>query len=258
MNEIQNIVLIGAGNVATHLGLAIQKTGRRIVQVYSRTESSAKQLGGKLKTHYTDALEEINPEADLYIVSVSDSALKVLSIRLNLNEQLIVHTSGSVSMDVLRNSSLNYGVLYPLQTFSKSREVEIFETPICVEANTNKNLEKLKGLAADLSKKVVEINSEQRKLLHLSAVFACNFTNFMYSIADKVLSEHNLDFNLLRPLILETALKVQQVSPAEAQTGPAVRREERIITEHLALLKNSPELQKIYRLLSERIKGIRE
>jgi len=119
MNEIQNIVLIGAGNVATHLGLAIQKTGRRIVQVYSRTESSAKQLGGKLKTHYTDALEEINPEADLYIVSVSDSALKVLSIRLNLNEQLIVHTSGSVSMDVLRNSSLNYGVLYPLQTFSK-------------------------------------------------------------------------------------------------------------------------------------------
>jgi len=258
LNEIQNIVLIGAGNVATHFGIAIQKTGRQILQVYSRTESSAKQLAEKLNTDYTHDLEKINREADLYIISVSDSATGVMAVKLRLNDRMIVHTSGSISMEILRKCSGSFGVLYPLQTFSKSREVDFSTVPICIEANTNENLKKLKELGEDISRKVVEIDSEHRKILHLAAVFACNFSNFMYRIADKLLSENNSEFELLRPLILETAMKVQEMSPKDAQTGPAIRNDERIIIDHFKMLKNYPELKSIYRILSEGIKGIRE
>ena len=254
MNGIQNIVLVGAGNVATHLGLAIQKTGRQVVQVYSRTEENARLLSEKLQADFSVDLKTIYPDADIYIVSVTDDAIGEITNSLRLNGKIIVHSSGSVSMDVLRNCSDNFGVIYPLQTFSKTREIDLSKVPLCIEANSKENLQLLEHFVKDLSQKVVEVDSEKRKILHLAAVFASNFPNFMFTIADKILTENKLDFDLLRPLILETALKVQQMNPEKAQTGPATRGDERIIGQHIKLLNSFPELQKIYTILSKEIK----
>jgi predicted short-subunit dehydrogenase-like oxidoreductase (DUF2520 family) len=255
LHGIQNIVLIGAGNVATHLGLAIQKTGRRIVQVYSRTEENARLLSGKLHADFTVDLKTINPDADLNIVSVTDDAIAKIVESLRLNGKLIVHTSGSVSMDVLDNCSKNFGVLYPLQTFSKTREIDLSTVPLCIEANSKDNLQLLEHFAKEISHKVVEVDSEKRKILHLAAVFASNFPNFMFTITDKILTDNKLDFDLLRPLILETAMKVQKMKPGEAQTGPASRGDEEILKKHIRLLREYPEYWKIYNILSEGIRG---
>jgi predicted short-subunit dehydrogenase-like oxidoreductase (DUF2520 family) len=257
LNEIQNIVIIGAGNVATHLGLAILKTGRRIVQVYSRSEENARLLAGKLHSDFSVDLKAIYPEADLYIVSVADDAVGEITKSLRLKGKLIVHTSGSVSMDVLRSCSENYGVLYPLQTFSKTREIDLSTVPLCIEANSNDNLQLLELFAKGLSQKVIEVDSEKRKILHLAAVFASNFPNFMFTIAEKILAENKFDFELLRPLILESAMKVQTMNLEEAQTGPAQRGDEAIIMKHVKLLKNYPEFRVIYKMLSDGISGKR-
>jgi predicted short-subunit dehydrogenase-like oxidoreductase (DUF2520 family) len=254
LNEIQNIVLIGTGNVATHMGLAIQKIDRRIVQVYSRTEASAMNLAGILKTEFTCDTDDINPEADLYILSLTDDAVSEIGGRLNVGQQLVVHTSGSLPMDILRKSSENVGVLYPLQTFSKSRSVDFNKVPLCIEANSKDNLHLLEQFAKELSQKVVETDSEKRKILHLAAVFACNFPNFMYSIAGQILADKSLNFELLRPLILETALKVQELKPDEAQTGPASRGDKVILRKHNELLREYPDYREIYKKLSEAIR----
>ncbi len=158
-------------------------------------------------------LQDIVPEADLYIISVADNALDELISQLYLNDKLVVHTSGSVQMDVLKKASRNYGVFYPLQTFSKSKDVEFRSIPICLEANKDANLHKLTELAKRISENVQVIDSEQRKKLHLAAVFACNFPNFMYSIAEEITRQANIDFEILRPLIKETAEKVMQINP---------------------------------------------
>jgi predicted short-subunit dehydrogenase-like oxidoreductase (DUF2520 family) len=257
LNEIRNIVLIGAGNVATHLGLAIQKTGRRIVQVYSRTEENARLLSGKLHADFTVDLKTIYPDAGLYIVSVTDDVVEKIAGSLHLSGKLIVHTSGSVTMDVLGNCSENFGVLYPLQTFTKTREIDFSTVPLCIEANSKDNLELLEHFAKELSHKVVEADSEKRKILHLAAVFANNFPNFMYTVADQILSDNNLDFDLLRPLILETALKAQELKPEEAQTGPARRGDDKILMDHARLLKEYSEYRRIYKMLSDGIRGNR-
>jgi predicted short-subunit dehydrogenase-like oxidoreductase (DUF2520 family) len=255
LQGIQHIVLIGAGNVATHLGLAIQKTGRRIVQVYSRTEENVRLLSGMLHADFTIDLKTIYQNADLYIVSVADDAIKTIAGSLHLNGKMIVHTSGSVSMDVLGNCSDNFGVLYPLQTFSKSRAIDLLTVPFCIEANSKDNLELLEHFAKELSQKVVEVDSEKRKILHLAAVFASNFPNFMYTVADQIISDKNLDFDLLRPLIMETAMKVQELKSEEAQTGPASRGDKAIIMKHVELLEAYPEYKEIYKILSNGIRG---
>ncbi len=211
------------------------------------------KLAEKLNSAYTSDLGKINRDGDLYIVSVADDAVGKVAAKLGMLNGMVIHTSGSVAMEVLRESSANYGILYPLQTFSKSRKADFSNIPFCVEANSNENLQKLKGLAESLSGNVVEIDSDQRKILHLAAVFACNFTNYMYGAADDILKGSNLDFDLLRPLIMETAMKVQQMNPEVAQTGPAMRGDKRIMKEHIELLEKYPEYRKIYEILSERI-----
>jgi predicted short-subunit dehydrogenase-like oxidoreductase (DUF2520 family) len=257
LNEIQNIVLIGAGNVATHLGLAIQKTGRSILQVYSRTKASAMQLANLLNTEFTCDPEAINREADLFILSVTDDAIREIVGKLNLGQKMVVHTSGSISMDVLWKCSENFGILYPLQTFSKSRSVDFNSVPLCVEANSKDNLHLLEHFAKELSRKVVEVDSEKRKILHLAAVFACNFPNFMYNVADQILADKGLNFELLRPLILETAMKVQELKPDEAQTGPASRGDKMILQKHDELLREYPDYREIYKKLSEAIRKLK-
>jgi predicted short-subunit dehydrogenase-like oxidoreductase (DUF2520 family) len=251
--EFQNIVFIGAGNVATHLAMAFMQAGRRIVQVYSRTEQSARQLAEDLHTDFTTDLNKLNQSADLYIISLTDEATQEFAEKLKLLSKPVVHTSGSLPMDLLRGISDNYGVLYPLQTFSKRRKVNFKEIPICVEANSTLMQQKLHQLASEISDHITEVDSERRKLLHLAAVFACNFPNYMYFLAGKIAEEGGFDFNILRPLIEETAGKVLKESPAEVQTGPAIRGDRAVMDMHMEGLKDKPALREIYALISREI-----
>ncbi|MFY9153314.1 MAG: DUF2520 domain-containing protein [Prolixibacteraceae bacterium] len=251
---IKNTVIIGAGNLATQLALSLQEKAVPVRQIYSRTIESARELAEKVNADFTNDLSQIYPDADLYVIAVKDSAIQEVLENLSLDENsLIVHTAGSVSMQVLDGFSLNYGVFYPLQTFSKVRKVDFSVIPICIEANHPWSLVKLQELAAILSGTVRQINSEERKTLHLAAVFANNFVNHFYAVSANILQDKHLNFDLLKPLILETAEKVQSLQPVDAQTGPAQRNDEAVINAQLNLLQDRPEFQKIYSFVTESI-----
>lgn len=257
MVESKRVVLIGAGNVATHLGVALQKAGHEVAQVYSRTEASASTLAGRLNVPYTADLSQLSEEADLYIVSVKDDVLSSLLpiVVKGKGKALFVHTAGSMPMNVWEGIAPRYGVLYPMQTFSKQREVDFATVSFFVEANNRVDLEMLKGLASSLGSKVYEADSRQRMSLHVAAVFACNFANHMYALSASILKKYGMPFESMLPLIDETARKVHQLEPEKAQTGPAVRRDTNVMGKHLELLADEPEWREIYRLISESIAG---
>ena len=247
------IAFIGAGNVATHLSNELKKCGHEMVQVYSRTEESAKQLADSLHTTFTTYTETITKEADIYIVALKDSAVDQVLSKIGFGDKLLVHCSGSLPMSVLSQYAKNYGVFYPLQTFSKNRKVDFKQIPIFVEASSAENLSILEELANEVSESDTILNSEKRKSLHIAAVFACNFANHCYAMAAKYLETKELQFEILRPLIMETAQKVQELHPKEAQTGPAIRFDENIINSHLSELKEMPDLQELYNSISKSI-----
>ncbi|GHT79579.1 hypothetical protein AGMMS50262_23440 [Bacteroidia bacterium] len=255
MSRLTNsVVLVGAGNVATHLGLALRANGFSVEQVYSRTIASAETLGKQLNASYTDRLDELYCEADWYILSVKDDVLPEIIEKMPTVSGWIVHTSGSVSIDVFAGSKwARYGVLYPLQTFSKNRKIDFSNIPVFIEASSPEAESELKKMAQSFTNTVIHLNSEKRKYLHLSAVFACNFTNHLYALASEILDEQQLSWELLLPLIRETADKIEALSQEEAQTGPAARNDKAIMEKHLQLLENSPDKQLLYRLLSESI-----
>lgn len=248
-----NIVMLGAGNVATHLSKALQKKGFSIVQVYSRTDASAKALAELLNAPYTTKTDDINSEADIYIYTLKDNALEEIIHKINLPDAIHIHTAGSVNIDVFEGRAKHFGVIYPMQTFSKSKEVNFENIALMVEANTAETTDTLFSIAQQLSNRCYKTDSEQRKKIHLSAVFACNFTNYMYTIAEELLNETNAPFDILQPLIAETAEKIKYLSPAKAQTGPAVRYDTVIIEKHLKMLENRPELQQLYKEISKLI-----
>lgn len=249
------IVFIGAGNLAVNLAKALYRKGFRIVQVYSRTEESARALAQEVEAGFTTSLEEVDTSARLYIVSLKDSAFSELlpAIVAGKRDALMVHTAGSLPMSIWEGYADNYGVFYPMQTFSKSREVEFDEIPFFIEASTPANTELLKAIAGTLSERVYEVDSEQRKSLHLAAVFTCNFTNHMYVLAAKLLEKYGLPFDVMLPLLDETARKVHELAPKDAQTGPAVRYDKNVIDKHLDMLADEPEMQKLYELISRSI-----
>lgn len=249
---IERIVLIGAGNLASQLGKSLKVAGSHIVQVYSRTEKSARELAGILECSFTCDLTSLI-ECDLVIVAVKDDAIETVLKRLAVSRSILVHTAGSIPMSMLNAYSKNIGVFYPLQTFSKERDVDFSSIPICLEASSPKVFDLLQELAAKISDVVKSVNSEERKNLHLAAVFTCNFVNHFYHLGDLLLQEKGLDFDLLKPLIQETAQKVLSMKPLDAQTGPAIRFDETIINKHLDLLTDEPELKKIYSFVSESI-----
>jgi predicted short-subunit dehydrogenase-like oxidoreductase (DUF2520 family) len=248
-------VFIGAGNLATNLAKALYRNGFRILQVYSRTELSARTLAEAVQADYTTRLHELSTDASLYIVSLTDSAFIELlpEIITGKEHAFWVHTAGSIPISVWEGYVERYGVLYPLQTFSKQREVDFRNIPFFIEAAGREDTEYLKSLATILSDKVYEANSEQRKTLHLAAVFACNFVNHLYALSAGLLEKHHFPFDVLLPLIDETARKVHELPPKCAQTGPAVRYDKRVINKHLSMLTGEPEVREIYRLLSESI-----
>lgn len=253
MNNLSGykVVFIGAGNLATQLSLAFQQSGCSILQVYSKTEVSASALGKKLKVPYTTSLSDINLEADFYIISVKDYAIAECIRYLQHINGLLVHTAGSVPISVFSGFTSRAGVLYPLQTFSKNRMVCFQEIPFFIEAFEKEDEKKLCQLVSLVSGNINIMSSEKRKYLHLAAVFACNFTNHMYNLSSQILEEQGVIFDYLQPLIKETAAKVQEISPDNAQTGPAVRYDKSIIDKHLELL--SDDKKEIYELISRSI-----
>ena len=244
------ISLIGAGNLATRLGIALEKAGHEFVQVYSRTEASAQILADLLGAEAVERPESLLSDASLYICALKDDALPEILKKVEVGDGILVHTAGSLSLNVLKPFTAKTGVFYPLQTFSKEREVDFSTIPVFVESSDKVVLYILRQLAADLGSEVYEINSEQRLKLHLSAVFACNFTNYLYTVSSDLLAEQNIPFEVLKPLILETAAKVQSNAPANVQTGPAVRFDKAVMDKHLALLEKYPAWKALYKELS--------
>ena len=246
------IVFIGAGNLATRLSLAMQRVGMQIGQVYSHTEASARQLATRLGCPWTNDLSALQEDGDLYVFSLKDTVLSDVISKVKPNNGLWVHTAGSMPMSVFEGYAQRFGVLYPLQTFSKGRNVNFDVIPIFLEANTDKNADYLKNIASALSENVRFMSSEKRRSLHLAAVFACNFTNHIYTLSYKLLENESIPADVLLPLIDETVSKIHSMPPAVAQTGPAIRYDENVINKHLAML-DDPDMQAIYRLLSQSI-----
>lgn len=257
VNFKKSFVFFGAGNLATHLASALQSSGHTILQIYSRTKESAKTLADKLNTNYTTDLNQITNTADIYVLALRDNVIEEILNKYDFTGKFAVHTSGSVNINIFKNHTKNYGVFYPLQTFSKLREVNFNNIPICIEANNKNNEKVLIQTGRQISNDVQLINSEQRKHLHIAAIFACNFVNNMYVISDEILRKNNISFDILKPLIIETAEKILKNKPIDVQTGPAVRNDQNLIKNHIDLLSYSPLFQKIYNFVSKNIKEIK-
>jgi predicted short-subunit dehydrogenase-like oxidoreductase (DUF2520 family) len=247
------VIIIGSGNVAQHLIVAFQNSQNMgteidLIQVFSRQKESISHLLDLDKI--TDDLATLE-EADLYIIAVSDDAIADVSSQLPFKNRLVVHTSGSISLDALDNDNRK-GVFYPLQTFTKNKDVDFKAIPICLESENATDFQLLEKVAKMISDKVFAINSEQRKALHVAAVFVNNFTNHLYQIGSEICQENQVPFEILKPLIAETAQKIMVLSPEEAQTGPAKRNDTTTIEAHEAFLSDENHL-KIYKTLTQSI-----
>lgn len=244
------VSIIGSGNVAQHLIQAFQLNSQiELVQVLARDlKNVAHQDSNRITSDYTQL-----QEADLYIIAVSDGAITEVSSALPFENRLIAHTSGTVGLDGL-NSKNRQAVFYPLQTFSKDKPIDFKSVPICLEAENENDLQILKQLAHSISNAVYEINSEQRKALHVAAVFVNNFTNYLYQLGNEICIENHVPFDILKPLILETAEKLLTLSPKEAQTGPAKRNDVSTIEAHESFLSNENQ-STIYKILTQSIQN---
>ena len=247
------ICLIGAGNLATQLGIVLFEKGHQIVQIWSRTSKSAAELASKLNCPYTTETSSIISETDIYILAINDTAIESILTQRSWGNTLVVHTAGSTPMSILAPYCKNFGVFYPFQTFTIAKKVDFGQVPVCIEANTSQNLEILNELAKSISQNIRFFDSAQRQQIHLAAVFACNFVNHFYAIGKELLNEKGIDFEILRPLILETASKVIYQSPESSQTGPAIRNDKAVMEKHMTLLANHPDLKNFYSQISEHI-----
>ena len=238
--------------MASCMGPRLKEAGHTIAGVYSRTLQNAHQLATVLGAPAIDSLEQL-PDADIYLTMLTDDALINLApaIVKGRENALFIHTAGSVSAQVWKDAGASrYGVMYAMQTFSKGAVIDWPQVPVFVEGSSDAEQETIKTLAHDLSGNVSVLSSDGRKKLHIAAVFACNFANHMYTISERLLESEGVPFSVMLPLVRETARKVETMSPASAQTGPAVRGDRKVIDEHLQLLKDCPEYAELYRLIS--------
>ncbi|MDB5196437.1 MAG: hypothetical protein JWP88_808 [Flaviaesturariibacter sp.] len=247
-----DIVIIGTGNTATVLGKKLKAGGHRIVQVFGRDAKEASSLAYKLGTESTNYWSVVNREADIYLLAVSDIAIEELLQELQLGEKTIVHTAAAVSKEILKDTAKHYGVFYPLQSLKKSA-AHLPEIPIIIDASDAQTLDLLENLGQTISGKVVEGDDAYRLKLHLAAVFCNNFTNHLYALMQEYCEKKGIDFKLLIPLIQETAMRLDEMPPSQAQTGPAVRRDTATIEKHLALLEEDDRLKDVYALLTKSI-----
>ena len=253
-DHIRRISIVGAGNVGHNFGVAFKQAGYLIHEIYSRAEDSAVSLSNRLNCNHTNDISKLDPSADLYVMAVNDDALPTILDNFPFKDKLIVHTSGATSMEVFSQRGYsNYGIFYPLQSFSKEDTESLAPIPICVEAEKDQNAQLLMSFARSLSMKVYELDSEKRKTLHVAAVFANNFSNHMYAIAEELLSEDGIDFEIIRPLIKTTASKIDKKHPKDIQTGPAVRNDQKVIKRHLDSLEKHPVYQRLYQEITNSI-----
>ncbi|MBP1631216.1 MAG: oxidoreductase [Bacteroidetes bacterium] len=235
IKEIQDITIIGLGNVAWQYSNAMQGLGLNVRCISSRGE-----------------IKEEDLKSDLIIIAVSDKAIEEVADKLRINNSILVHTSGSMDMEILKARAENYGVFYPLQTLSKGNDIDFSLIPLCIEASNQEARQRLNTLASKLTPMVYDINSEQRKQLHIAAVFACNFTNHLLGIAKEELDKKNIPFNILFPLIDQTIEKAKLNNPFDVQTGPAIRNDDQVMEIHKSSLEDDE--REIYELISEKIK----
>ncbi len=251
------VVLIGAGNVAVSLGAALVKSGHQVVQVYSRTAESASTLAANLQCSYTCDLDSLRSGADIYFVCLKDDVIQPLAHEIvnGLDDSLFVHVAGSIPMDVF--PCRRRGVMWPIQSFTRAQVVDNWKgIPLFIEASDEQDRELVGNIASSLSRSVYDATSEDRSYIHLAAVFCNNFSNHCYALGEKLLRDRGIPFRTLLPLIDGAAAKVHHVSPAKAQTGPAVRGDRGVMEKHLDMLRNYPDLLYIYKVLSDSITGI--
>ena len=246
---MKKISIIGSGNVATNLALSLKENFFCIHQIYSRNIENAKQLANLVNAKYTSKITEIE-KVDLIIIAVSDDVIN--QIIENLEGNNVVHTSGSVSLDVFNNKYTNYGVLYPLQTFNKKNTIDNKNTPFLIESNNDKFEKQLVKIASKISNNISIFTSEQRENIHLAAVFACNFSNHMYVIANNILKKSNIDFSILLPLLKQNIYKIDNNCPLKLQTGPAKRKDFKVIKKQINQIKDN-EIKLIYQLITKSI-----
>ena len=246
------IALIGSGNVATILGRLILQSNQNIVQVISRNVLHAKELADELGTAYADFTEAVDASCDLIIIAVSDTGIEDLFANIIQNDTLVLHTGGSVSKDVLSRYSKNFGVLYPLQTLRKEMAT-IPVIPFLVDGSSPEVIETIEKFAGTLSQNVTRATDEERLKIHAAAVIVSNFTNYLYAIAEDFCNKEHIDFNILKPLILETAHRVETASPMEVQTGPAIRKDIQTLDKHLKLFNKYPKLKTTYLRMTDSI-----
>ena len=243
------IVLIGSGNVAFHLAKAFTEAQIPVSQIFGRNTTELQKISEQFSIPFST---ETLADADLYIISVSDSSITEVSSLIKNKNALVAHTSGSVSREAL-NGNYRKSVFYPLQTFSKSKNLDYSKIPFFIDAENENDEEILKNLASKISKNVMLANDEKRKYIHLTAVFACNFVNHLYARAKEISDSQGIPFDYFLPLIDETTQKIHELEPKFAQTGPAIRNDEKVLKLHESLLTDEEKL-KIYKTLNESIK----
>lgn len=251
-----NVSFIGSGNLAWHLAPALDNAGFVIKEVYSRNHRHAEALTGRLyQAEVKASLDFSTSDSSVFIVAVNDDSISDIAREIILpDDAVLAHTSGSVPLNDLQfAATANIGVFYPLQTFSKSKKVDFKQTPIFIESNNDETKRTLLSLAKAISNNVKVISSEERKALHVAAVFASNFTNHMLMLSQKIMEQNSLEFDWLKPLIIETINKSMQVGPEAAQTGPASRGDIETLEKHMAFLQNDPDLSEVYQIISQHI-----
>ncbi|MGC9470768.1 MAG: Rossmann-like and DUF2520 domain-containing protein [Bacteroidales bacterium] len=250
---IQRVSFIGAGNLASHLIPAFLDAGVQVMEVFSRTGVSAARLVSPWNIPSGKFPAAINPRSHAVVIAVSDDAIPEILGALEPSDKILIHTSGSIPATVLGESSPEYGVIYPLQTFTRNRPLDFRQIPLFIEGSTGSALEAISQLAGKISDRVTEADSEVRLSMHVAAVFASNFQNHLYRIAVDILKRNGLSISALEPLIRETMEKSLEIGPENAQTGPAVRNDHRVIEKHLGFLGHDTGRKEIYRLLSDDI-----
>ena len=247
----KSFVMVGSGNLATHLCAALIKNNFIPKQVYSRTKKNAATLAKKHKIDFTSDLKKINKDADIYFICVKDDKIKSIASLLPAKNKLIIHCSGATSINTLKNSSTRFAVLYPLFTFSKNDTSNFIEIPIFIEGNNSRSEKDVFLVAKQLSHTVVKMNSGKREKLHLAAVMAANFSNFLFTLSQDYLQKEKAGkFEYLAPLLKKTIFKATKYSPLQSQTGPSRRHDTAVIKKHRSLLKKYPKQKKVYNLLS--------
>lgn len=246
------IVVLGAGNVAHQLSFALQKAGHDLVAIYNRSEKNGELLAGKLAVKFVAELNHL-PAADVYLIAVKDDAIEEVATKLSLNGKIVAHTSGTKSKNLLKTASAQQGIFYPLQTMTQSVTLDFAQVPILIEGSDEATHNKLKELASSVSQQVYSIDEVQRQWVHVAAVFANNFTNHLYGVAEQLLLKNGIAFELLKPLILHSIQNLEHQSPATLQTGPAARGDKQTIDKHLLLLADDKRLTEIYTILTQSI-----